>query len=236
MSGAPSPVIEARNIHRWYGEAEARVEILKGVDITVRAGEYVAIMGASGSGKSTLLSILGCLDRPGTGSYMLNGHDVLVLNDNRLSEMRLRTIGFVFQSFQLIPQLSILENVELPLFYASVGRRERRARAQALLERVGLGHRLTHRPTQLSGGEQQRTAIARALVLDPPLLLADEPTGNLDSASGESILQLLDELNAEGRTMVMVTHDDDVAAAASRVVRVKDGLVVERDEYEGRAA
>jgi putative ABC transport system ATP-binding protein len=229
-------VILARGLHRWYGEGDARVEILKGVDMTVMPGEFVAIMGASGSGKSTLLSILGCLDRPGTGTYLLDGLDVLSMNDNRLSEARLRTIGFVFQSFQLIPQLTIVENVELPLVYAGVSRVERHRRARSLLDRVGLGHRFTHRPTQLSGGEQQRTAIARALVLDPPLLLADEPTGNLDTSSGTSILDLLHALNDEGHTLVMVTHDDDVAATAGRTVRVRDGLVVDRDGASDVAA
>jgi putative ABC transport system ATP-binding protein len=219
-------VVEAAGLRRWYGEGEARVEVLKGVDLTVRRGEYVAIMGASGSGKSTLLAILGCLDRPGEGTYRLDGSDVLALTDERLSSLRLGKIGFVFQSFQLIPQLSVLENVEVPLFYAGLPRPERHARARASLERVGLGHRLTHRPSQLSGGEQQRSAIARALVLDPPLLLADEPTGNLDSTNGANVLQLLRDIHAEGRTILMVTHDPGIAAIADRIVVVKDGLVV----------
>jgi putative ABC transport system ATP-binding protein len=219
-------VVEARSLHRWYGEGEARVEVLKGVDLLVRRGEYVAIMGRSGSGKSTLLAILGCLDRPGQGSYRLDATDVLSLSDDKLSGLRLRAIGFVFQSFQLIPQLTVLENVEMPLFYAGVPRRERHERAKSSLERVGMGHRLTHRPSQLSGGEQQRSAIARALVLDPPLLLADEPTGNLDSGNGTSVLELLDAIHAEGRTILMVTHDPGIAKRADRTVQVEDGRVV----------
>ena len=219
-------VVDAAGLRRWYGEGEARVEVLKGVDLAVRRGEYVAIMGASGSGKSTLLAILGCLDRPGDGTYRLDGADVLALSDERLSSLRLGKIGFVFQAFQLIPQLTILENVEVPLFYSGLPRAERHARARTSLERVGLGHRLTHRPSQLSGGEQQRSAIARALVLDPPLLLADEPTGNLDTTNGAIVLQLLRDIHAEGRTILMVTHDPGIAASADRIVHVRDGLVV----------
>ncbi len=221
------PVIDARGIHRWYGEGDARVEVLRGVDVRIDRGEFVAIMGASGSGKSTLLAILGCLDRPGSGTYSLDGRDVLDLRDDALSELRLHAIGFVFQSFQLIPQLTVLENVEVPLFYAGIPRRERHRRARERAERVGLGHRVEHRPTQLSGGEQQRVAIARALVHDPALLLADEPTGNLDSENGARILALLREIHAEGRTIVMVTHDPGVAQKADRTVHVKDGLVVD---------
>src|SRR6185295_12206945 len=169
-------VIEAHGLPRWYGEGDGRVEVLRGVSATVGRGEYVAIMGASGSGKSTLLSILGCLDRPDEGSYALDGVDVFSLSDDALSELRLRRIGFVFQAFHLVPQLTVVENVEVPLFYAGVPSGERHDIACARLELVGLGHRLRHRPTQLSGGEQQRAAIARSLVLDPPLVLADEPT------------------------------------------------------------
>jgi putative ABC transport system ATP-binding protein len=220
-------VVEATSLRRWYGEGEARVEVLKGVDLTVRRGEYVAIMGASGSGKSTLLAILGCLDRPGEGSYRLDSTDVLTLSDDLLSGLRLTKIGFIFQSFQLIPQLTILENVEVPLFYAGLPRADRHARARAALERVGLGHRLTHKPSQLSGGEQQRAAIARALVLDPPLLLADEPTGNLDTANGAIVLELLRGIHDEGRTILMVTHDPEIARRADRTVHVRDGRVVQ---------
>jgi putative ABC transport system ATP-binding protein len=225
----PQALIDARGIHRWYGEGDARVEVLRGLDLRVDHGEYAAIVGASGSGKSTLLSILGCLDRPGQGSFHLAGHDVLALRDDRLSELRLHEIGFVFQSFQLIPQLTILENVEVPLFYAGVRRGDRHAKARAALERVGLGHRLTHRPTELSGGEQQRSAIARALVHDPPLLLADEPTGNLDSETGRAILKLIDDLHDEGRTVLLITHDPHVADHAPRRIVIKDGMI-ESDE------
>mgnify|MGYP001376866848 CR=1 FL=1 len=228
-------LIEAHDLRRWYGEADARVEVLRGVSLVVERGEYAAIVGASGSGKSTLLSILGCLDRPSAGSYSLAGEDVLALRDDRLSELRLREIGFVFQSFQLIPQLSVAENVEVPLFYAGVARGERRRRALAALERVGLSHRVHHLPTQLSGGEQQRSAIARALVHDPPLLLADEPTGNLDSETGRRILELIDAIHAEGRTVVLITHDRSVAEHAPRRIRIKDGTI-ESDERRGAAA
>jgi putative ABC transport system ATP-binding protein len=220
-------VVDAERLHRWYGEGDARVEVLKGVDLKVGRGEYVAIMGASGSGKSTLLAILGCLDRPGTGSYLLDSTDVLTLSDDRLSALRLTKIGFIFQAFQLIPQLTILENVEVPLFYAGLAKHDRHARARAALERVGLGHRLTHRPSELSGGEQQRSAIARALVLDPPLILADEPTGNLDTTNGAVVLELLRAIHAEGRTILMVTHDPGIAASTDRIVLVRDGLVVQ---------
>ena len=226
-AGRAPPVIEAAGLHRWYGEGDARVEILRGVDLVVGRGEHVAIMGASGSGKSTLLSILGCLDRPDRGTYALDGVDVLTLADDALSEVRLRRIGFVFQAFHLVPQLTVVENVEMPLFYAGVSRGERHARIAASLERVGMEHRLDHRPSQLSGGEQQRVAIARALVLDPPLVLADEPTGNLDTQNGAAVLALLDAIHAEGRTIVMVTHDPTIAGRAGRTIHVRDGLVVE---------
>jgi len=225
VNGNGEPLIDARDLHRWYGEGDVRVEVLRGVDLAVEHGDYAAIVGASGSGKTTLLSILGCLDRPGAGSYRLAGHDVLSLRDDKLSELRLREIGFVFQSFQLIPQLSILENTEVPLFYAGVRRGDRHAKAVAALERVGLGHRISHRPTQLSGGEQQRAAIARALVHDPPLLLADEPTGNLDSETGRNILKLIDDLHDEGRTVLVITHDQNVADHAPRRIRIKDGTI-----------
>jgi len=226
-AGPAPPVIDAAGLHRWYGEGDARVEILRGVDLLVGRGEHVAIMGASGSGKSTLLSILGCLDRPDQGSYRLDGVDVLTLEDDPVSDLRLRRIGFVFQAFHLVPQLTVVENVEMPLFYAGIGGAERHERVAASLDRVGMGHRLDHRPSQLSGGEQQRVAIARALVLDPPLVLADEPTGNLDTENGAAVLALLDTIHAEGRTIVMVTHDPTIARRAGRTIHVRDGHVVE---------
>lgn len=226
-AGAADAVIDATGVHRWYGEGDARVEVLRGVSMRVLRGEKVAIMGASGSGKSTLLSILGCLDRPDAGGYRLDGVDVLGLTDDDVSDLRLRRIGFIFQAFHLVPQLTILENAEVPLFYAGVPLRERHDRAKSKLEQVGLAHRLHHRPSQLSGGEQQRAAVARSLVLEPPLLLADEPTGNLDTENGKAVLALLDRIHAEGRTIVMVTHDPEIAERADRTVHVRDGLIVE---------
>jgi putative ABC transport system ATP-binding protein len=198
---------------------------LAGIDLAVRAGEKLAIMGPSGSGKTTLLSILGCLDRPTRGQHLFEGRSVADLDDDALSRLRNRAIGFVFQSFHLIPQLTVRENVEAPLLYAGVPPEEWPRRAQAALERVGLGARADHRPAELSGGEAQRAAIARALVTSPRLLLADEPTGNLDSATGEEIASLLDELHGQGRTVVLVTHNETLARRAERVVRLRDGRV-----------
>jgi len=214
-------VIELERLHKRYGE----LDVLKGIDLDVEPGAFVAIVGASGSGKTTLLNILGCLDRPSEGSYRLAGEDVSQLSDDRLSRIRNEQLGFVFQSFNLVPQLTVLENVHLPLFYARVPRSERVARAKRLLDQVGLGHRLGHIPTQLSGGECQRVAIARALVNDPRVILADEPTGNLDSHTGAEVLQLIHDLHAQGRTIVMITHDQSVAATAQRIVRMKDGML-----------
>ena len=227
MIAEAPPLLELRGIHKHYGEGEARLHVLHGIDLAVREGEFVAILGQSGSGKSTLLNILGCLDRPSGGAYLLDGSDTATLDDDRLSEVRNRAIGFVFQSFQLVPQLTVLENVEVPLFYAGVPRAERHRAARERLEQVGLGPRLHYRPPQLSGGEQQRVAIARALSTDPRLLLADEPTGNLDSATGEQILGLIRSLGDEGRTVVLITHDAHVAAAAKRRVRILDGRISE---------
>jgi putative ABC transport system ATP-binding protein len=206
---------------------EVEVEALRGVSLDVAGGEFVAVMGPSGSGKSTLLNILGCFDRPTRGSYRLAGEDVSDLNANALAETRNRTLGFVFQSFNLLARTTALENVELPLVYAGVPRRERHDRAAAALERVGLGDRLHHHPSQLSGGQQQRVAIARALVNQPRLVLADEPTGNLDSRASVEMMALLAELTADGITIVLVTHEPDVAARARRVVVVRDGLIQE---------
>jgi putative ABC transport system ATP-binding protein len=216
-------------VHKHYGEGDARLHVLHGIDLSVAEGEFVAIVGQSGSGKSTLLNILGCLDRPSEGAYVLDGEDTARLDDDRLSEVRNRSIGFVFQSFQLVPQLTVLENVEVPMFYAGVPRADRHRVAAERLADVGLSGRLHHRPSQLSGGEQQRVAIARALSNDPRLLLADEPTGNLDSATGEATLGLIRRLHEGGRTVVMITHDPKVAAAAPRRVRILDGRVTEEE-------
>jgi len=220
-------VAELRGVRKAYykPDGSVMVEALRGVDLTIRRGEYVAIMGASGSGKSTLMNILGCLDRPTGGVYLLDGRDVTTMSDEALSAFRGRTIGFVFQAFNLIPQMTIEENVEVPLFYQKVKREERRARAVESLRLVGLGDRLGHRPRELSGGQQQRAAIARALVTRPVVLMADEPTGNLDSATGRAILDAFDRLHADGMTIVMVTHDNGVAARCQRVVRLADGVV-----------
>jgi len=201
------------------------VEALKDVDLAIPKGEYVAIMGPSGSGKSTMMNVLGCLDRPTRGSYFLDGKDVSRMPDEELSHYRGRKIGFIFQAFNLISQLNTEENVETPLFYQGVPKKERRERAVAALERVGLGDRLGHRPRELSGGQQQRVAIARALVGEPAVLMADEPTGNLDSKTGEAILSLFEELHANGMTIIMVTHDDSVADRCQRVVRLRDGEI-----------
>jgi len=206
------------------------VPVLKDVSLTVEEGEYVAIMGPSGSGKTTLMNIIGCLDRPTSGTYELAGENVLKLKDRELSDLRLKSIGFVFQSFQLMPRESAVENVALPLSYAGVRKKERRSRATKALERVGLGDRVNFRPTQLSGGQKQRVAIARAMVNHPKILLADEPTGALDSKSGEQIMELFDSLNEEGVTIVMITHDPKIAAKAKRIVRIIDGEIYEGEE------
>lgn len=217
--------VETRNISKVYRAGETEVRALDGVSLRVAAGEFLAIMGQSGSGKSTLMNILGCLDTPTSGDFFLNGERVSALSENRLAEIRNREIGFVFQSFNLIPSLSALENVELPLLYRGLAAAERRARAQDALARVGLSSRMSHRPAQMSGGQQQRTAIARALAAKPKLVLADEPTGNLDSASGKEIMRILEELNAEGTTVILITHDPAVAACARRTVSIMDGRV-----------
>jgi putative ABC transport system ATP-binding protein len=225
-NGAGTEVIAAlEGIHRHYTMGSNIVRALNGVDLDIRRGEYLAIMGRSGSGKSTLLNLLGCLDRPTAGRYLLGGQDVSALDDGALSEVRGKHIGFIFQSFNLIPQLTVLENLEVPLFYQGRVGAESQRKAQVLAERVGLGDRLGHRPTELSGGQQQRVAIARALMNDPLFLLADEATGNLDTSTEAEILALMDELQREGMTIVVVTHNPKVAEHAERTIWLKDGEV-----------
>ena len=221
------PVLDVRDVTKVYGEGETAVHALRGVSLVVERGDYVAIMGSSGSGKSTLMNILGCLDIPTTGRYLLDGVDVSRLTDRQLALVRNRRIGFVFQAFNLIARTTALQNVELPLAYAGLKAAERRKRARAALAMVGLGDRADHEPNQLSGGQQQRVAVARALVTAPALVLADEPTGNLDSQSTNDVLAVLDRLNRSGRTIVLITHEPDVAAHAKRLIRLVDGRIVE---------
>ncbi len=218
-------MIELESVTRHYRMSGQAVRALDGVDLAIRAGEYVTLTGPSGSGKSTLLNVLGCLDRPDSGSYRLDGIEVRTLDDTAASRVRNGRIGFVFQSFHLLPRLTVLENVLLPMRFSEHPDPQAPARAENLLRRVGLGDRMDHRPGQLSGGQMQRAAIARALVLKPALLLADEPTGNLDSRSAKDVLALIDEVHQEGQTVVMVTHDNDVAAHAPRQVRLRDGKI-----------
>jgi putative ABC transport system ATP-binding protein len=221
------PVLDVRDVVKTYGTGETEVHALRGVSLTVHRGDYVAIMGSSGSGKSTLMNILGCLDIPTAGGYLLDGVDVSRLTDRQLALVRNRRIGFVFQSFNLIPRMSALTNVELPLAYAGIKPAIRRARARAALATVGLADREDHEPNQLSGGQQQRVAVARALVTAPALVLADEPTGNLDSHSTAEVLSVLDRLNRTGRTIVLITHEPDVAEHARRLIRLVDGEIVQ---------
>jgi putative ABC transport system ATP-binding protein len=225
MSESPDAIIALRDVRKVYRSGTLEVEALRGVSLDIVEGEYVAVTGPSGSGKSTLMHILGCLDVATGGSYLLAGEDVGEMTEADLADVRNRRIGFVFQQFNLLPALTALRNVELPLVYAGVGRDERRRRALTALDRVGLADRVDHRPGELSGGQQQRVAVARALVTEPAMILADEPTGNLDSRASADILVLLDDLCAAGRTIILITHEADVAAHAQRTVRVLDGVV-----------
>ncbi len=223
-------ILDLQNIFKDYQQEKLVVPVLKDVSLQVEEGEYVAIMGPSGSGKTTLMNIIGCLDRPTSGAYQLAGEDVLKCKDKEMSDLRLRSIGFVFQSFQLLSRQTALDNVALPLSYAGVKKKERRQRATQALERVGLGDRVSFKPTQLSGGQKQRVAIARAMVNNPKILLADEPTGALDSKSGEQIMELFEQLNEEGVTIVMITHDRNIASKAKRIVHIIDGIITEEGE------
>ena len=244
-AGGARPIVELRGVKRVYYKPDGSVlvEALKGISLSIPQGQYVAIMGASGSGKSTMMNVLGCLDRPTAGEYLVDGQDTSKMEDEPLSAFRGKKIGFIFQAFNLIPQLTVRENVEVPLFYQGVAPAARHQRAVETLRLVGLGDRLDHRPSELSGGQQQRTAIARALVTEPVVLMADEPTGNLDSATGRSILRLFGELHAQGKTIIMVTHDPVVASLCQRIILLRDGLVqsdvvqpqLSVDELEGVA-
>ena len=219
-------IIDMQGITKIYDTGKIKVEALRGIDLVVRKGEFVAVVGPSGSGKSTLLNLLGCLDTPSAGEYLLSGEAVAGLDRDHLADIRNRRVGFVFQNFNLLPQLTALENVEMPLLFGGVGRVERRRRALARLEAVGLADRVEHRPTELSGGQMQRVAIARALAMDPDIILADEPTGNLDTGSGSDVMSVLDGLSEQGRTLIVVTHDKALARRANRMVEIRDGVVV----------
>ena len=241
MNAAISPsrdehtVIELRGIRRTYQMGGETINALDGVELMIDRGEYAAIMGPSGSGKSTLMNVIGCLDSPDAGEYRLNGQLVSSMGDRKLAHARNREIGFVFQTFNLLARLTALANVEVPLIYAGVSRRERQQRAREALERVGLGDRMLHRPSEMSGGQRQRVAIARALVTRPSILLADEPTGNLDSATGMDIMRLFDELHGGGHTLIVVTHEQEIADHADRIIRLSDGAIVE-DRHTGSAS
>ena len=231
-----SSLIEVTDLHKIYNPGENEVRALDGITLNINRGEFIAIIGQSGSGKSTLMNMLGCLDVPTSGTYLLNGTDVSTMKDNDLSFIRNKEIGFIFQGFNLIQSLTALENVELPLIYRGLEKKERKKLATDALERVGLADRITHKPTEMSGGQQQRVAIARAIAARPPVVLADEPTGNLDSASSREILTILNEMYQEGRTVILITHDDNIAAKAKRVVRILDGKIesdyLNEDEQE----
>ena len=224
--GDKMSLIEIRDIYKIYNPGENEVRALDGIDLTVEHGEFLAIVGQSGSGKSTLMNMLGLLDIPTSGTYTLDGVDVKDMTDDELSEIRNKEIGFIFQGFNLIPSLTAVENVELPLVYRGMKKEERNRLALEALERVGLSHRLDHLPKQMSGGQQQRVAIARAVAARPPIILADEPTGNLDSHSGVEVMKILHELHEEGRTVILITHDNDIANEAQRVIRIQDGQII----------
>ena len=225
-------LIELKNLYKIYNPGENEVHALDGVNLAVDDGEFVAIVGRSGSGKSTMMNMIGFLDVPTSGEYLLKGENVEKLTDDELSDIRNREIGFIFQGFNLINSLTAKENVELPLIYRGVGKEERSALAEEALTRVGMGHRMSHLPSQLSGGQQQRVAIARALAAKPPIILADEPTGNLDSASGREVMKMLYELHEMGRTVILITHDDGIAAEAKRIVRFQDGKIISDSKGE----
>jgi putative ABC transport system ATP-binding protein len=233
--GADRPVISLRDLRKEYGVSDLAVHALRGVDLEVERGDYIAVLGASGSGKTTLMNIVGCLDIPTSGRYLLDGIDVSFLDESQLALVRRRKIGFVFQSFNLIPRMTALANVELPLAYAGIRGDQRRQRAMAALSLVGLADRSNHMPNQVSGGEQQRLAIARALVTSPTIVLADEPTGNLDTAASADVLAVLDRLSAAGRTIVMITHEHDIAAHAKRQIHMVDGRITEDNRIVGLA-
>lgn len=234
MSGAPSEqiAVHVEDLHKTYHTGLQDVHAIKGITMSFGKGSFWAIMGPSGSGKSTMLNLIGCLDHPTRGRYLLDGRDVSTLDDDQLSDMRLRYLGFIFQSFNLIPQLTVEENIQLPLYYLGWDAEDSTDRAQELASRVGLADRLSHRPAELSGGQQQRVAIARALANDPVLLLADEPTGNLDTATGSEIMDVLEELNAGGKTIIMVTHETHVAAHATHRLHMRDGIVEAVEGHE----
>lgn len=222
---AEMSIVDIKNLTKAYTMGSLEVEVLKGIDLQINQGEYVAIMGPSGSGKSTLLNMLGCLDKPTSGSYHLDGSDVSGMADEELSRIRGRNIGFIFQSYNLIAQLNVLENIEVPMYYQGILDKESRKRAIELAEMVGLGHRFEHRPNELSGGQQQRVGIARALSNDPVIILADEPTGNLDTESGGDILRILNGLHEKGKTLIVVTHDQEIGENAQRTIFLKDGMI-----------
>jgi putative ABC transport system ATP-binding protein len=227
-----SKVIEMRNITRDFPLGHEIIKVLKGIDLNVERGEYVALMGPSGSGKSTLMNLLGCLDTPTSGSYVLNGQDVSKLSDNELAEIRNKEIGFVFQTFNLMPRTTALENVALPMVYAGASKSDRTTRAKEVLTNVGLADRMDHKPNQLSGGQRQRVAVGRALVNRPSIILADEPTGNLDSKTSAEIMGLIEEIHAAGNTVIVVTHEEEIAAHAHRIIRLRDGMI-ESDKLRG---